>query len=206
MLNINMEAQQSKQEEKTFYKHEIGFNFTQLLSNIFNQEREDNESFSFVYKYHTSPKFALRAGIGGSIVNGVQTINDTDQRENIMQAIRGRVGLEVRKEIADKWTILFGIDAVTAYNTRKTTFDSNFDNVTSSVLEMRYGGGPLLGLEFKINERIRLSAELTYSFNKIIITEEDVFQNFPEFNVKDKNSRNDFRLESPDFIYLTIRL
>jgi len=208
LMTVTVAAQKTnkKQKEKTDFKHEIGFNMTQLLANLFGQERENNERFSLVYKYHTSPKFAFRAGIGCRVVNGTQTINDTDQRNNTMQVIKGRIGLERRREIANKWTLFFGIDAIASYDARKTTFDSNFDKVVSSVIESRYGLSPLLGLEFKINERIRLSAELTYSINKVFTREEDVFDRFPEFDTIEKSERNDFRLESPDFLYLTIRL
>ena len=110
------------------------------------------------------------------------------------------------KAVGKKWTTLLGVDGIISYNLRKTTFDSNFDIVTTSTEETSFGGSPFFGFEFQINQHIRLSTELSFSMNRISRTTSNTFQNFSEFNDTITDSDLDYKIESPGFIYLTIRL
>lgn len=199
-------AQEKKgKKKKTSLKHEVGFNATQLAGNLFGKENIPSENLVFLYKFHPISKGAFRIKLGGRWINNSQTLNNTDTRINFDQAVKGKFGYEIRKSLTPKWTVLIGLDAVGSYSNNKTTFESNFDTVTSELTEINYGGSPFFGIEFMINPHIRISTELAYAVAFLTREESDTFQNFPEFNESTSNTDTNFSIESPGFIYLTMR-
>ena len=187
-------------------RHEVGFNATQLISNMFSQNIGNVGPFSFIYKFHPSPKGAIRLGFGGSFLDNKQIINITEERNNNILEANARLGYEFRKALDTNWRTLFGVDAIAAYDERTTVFESSFDVVTTSSNETRYGASPFFGIEFKINQHIRISTEFAFSYVIIENEQVDIFQEFPEFNETRRNNDTAFRIESPGFIYLTVRL
>ena len=173
---------------------------------MFSRNITNANKLSFAYKFHPSPKGAIRIGIGGTFSDNRQILNVTEERNSNILEANVRLGYEFRKALGTKWRTLLGIDAIAAYNDRMTVFESNFDVVTTSINETRYGASPFFGIEFKLNPHIRISTEFAFSYAIIQNKQTDIFQQFPEFNETRDNNDTAFQLESPGFIYLTVRL
>ena len=189
-------------------RHEAGFNASRLIASFF-ASSEDLDSFgdyAFIYKLHTHSGGAFRLGIGGNFSDRNEVINNQDNRSSQNIIGNARFGYEFRKSIASKWTLLFGADGTFSYRDITNSFESNIDVTITRDEQLIYGASPFLGLEFKLNERIRVSTELALQVSIIDSKQSDTFQNFPEFNTSNSEQIVEYQLNSPGFIYLTIRL
>jgi hypothetical protein len=64
----------------------------------------------------------------------------------------------------------------------RTVDDTGFDKVTYENEEWNLGGGPFVQLVFRINDRISLSTDGALYFKHFNTTENELFENFPDFN------------------------
>ncbi|HFA49024.1 MAG TPA: hypothetical protein ENJ95_08405 [Bacteroidetes bacterium] len=162
-LSVSVSFAQTEQlatnKEKTV---EIGINATRFINEIisFNSFNTALNSYLLTYKsLDKSTNKAFRAGIGMSIgtsKNKVDANQSTfEERKNTFINIDIRAGAEKQLQIADKWFLNAGFDGIAGYTFDKVDTDGNMVNDYSFYT----GGGPILGVQFMLTDRMGLLTE-----------------------------------------------
>jgi hypothetical protein len=211
---------QASEHQAPAPKHEIGTDITALIQRLFNFNRSDIDPFfsaayQITYKRHFG-NFSFRTGIGGSTFSSDIENNFSEETlKRTGQSIDYRLGIEKGMEIGTRWNFYYGLDFVHSISNSRN--DSNFQSGGWRHGSVRKGStlgvSPLLGLEFKISERIALQTEANFIafFRKITnqpkITQitDAPSQPMPSTDLETtKYSGTSFSV--PNFLVLTVRL
>jgi hypothetical protein len=157
------------------HRHEVGVDITGLLSQFFNLYNSNtsintpNPTYLITYRYHFS-KSNIRFGVGGTYfrnpstgytVNGEpQTFYNTSTHFSI------RIGYELVSELSKKWQAFYGLDfrpSIANDNNEAQYSQGNYiygykRNTTT------YGLAPIIGVRFRINERVSITTEASFSY------------------------------------------
>lgn len=160
-------AQTDEEQKPT---HQIGVNASLFIKQFlsFNNTIAGISPHLVTYKYIEDNQ-GWRIGLGG---NNTKTKNNTNSptglSSNSNMTIDTRLGYEWQKGLDKHWLLYFGVDAVYSYSKSRFTssvlgggFPQKQEEMISSIEGFSAGGGPILGVEFKINKRISLNAETT---------------------------------------------
>ncbi len=146
--------------------HEIGVDAAPLLQQFFNfgNARFYGNGYSLMYRYHFN-KVAIRAGVGGYARSSEDVTNDTIREINEWTRVDFRVGIERKVDFKMRWQFFYGIDFRSAFYTSTRRSEYNIANYYEDNGRVDYYGfSPLLGFRFKINDRISLTTESSFSF------------------------------------------
>lgn len=170
------------QEDAKTLQHEVGIN-TLLLQNLIVNQGE-TQPFTFSYKLILDNK-AIRFGVGGTFDRVLRREDGfADSETNITYNTDLRIGFEWRKTLGDNnnWLTYFGVDAVGLQAMDKTIIDSGFDKVSEYERALGFGAGPVVGLQYYINDHLSISTEGAIYFMKQESTSARLFENFPDFD------------------------
>jgi len=138
---------------------ELGFNVTTVLSRfIGNTTGFDSQTFPFLIRFHNK-KSAFRIGIGGNFKSDnffdptTGTVRDTEERAALL-----KLGYERKIELERKLTFYYGLDVFAGLVQEKVS-TNNFSSTEISKNITRIGGGPLVGISYSVNERVRFHTE-----------------------------------------------
>lgn len=154
------------QEGKKIQGHEIGLNATLFVDQIlsFDEEGPERDPFALYYKLIGNRNVAFRFGLGVGVEN--ETRDETDdpgtnpQNSFKLSDVNLRFGVEFQKLLSDHWLFYAGADAVVqSMQTTVENIDPFFGDSKVTNSRSLLGGGPVLGVQFKINEKVRLSTE-----------------------------------------------
>lgn len=167
MISVPAIAQTDQEQKPT---HQIGVNATLFIKQFlsFNNTIGGGSPYLLTYKYIEGNQ-GWRIGFGGSNAKTKNNTNSiTGLNSNSSLTIDTRLGYEWQKGLDKHWLLYYGVDAVYSYSKlhfKNTTLGGGFpqkqEDVISSTESFSAGGGPILGVEFKINKRISLNAETT---------------------------------------------
>ena len=150
-----------REKQKRNIEHDLGFNATFLINQFlnFNGSELAETPYIFIYKLRFE-KLGIRAAIGGDLNKG-KTENDgfDDFVESNFYQIDSRIGVEYFKSFGKKWRGHFGVDAVHTFSETESIKNSGFDEITSRLQINGFGGGPIMGLSFLINDKLSLNTE-----------------------------------------------
>lgn len=199
-------GQSKKKAEKTNkVTTEVGLNATFLARNFFGAE-DDVTSISDYLLYYKIIKGrnAFRFGLGGSINKRAETLTG-QQREVFATKVNARMGYERRNKMGQKWIYYYGIDLVAHYDELELRTVTSIDDTKSADKYIEGGAGPVLGIQFMINDHIGISTEASLLYFFTSFSSDDTFANFPEIN----NSRRfeEFRIAAiaPTNVYLSVK-
>lgn len=198
------EEKKEKKEKKVRVKlqadSEIGVNMVLITRLLFNNENNIDLSspYLFTYKRITEKGNGIRVGLGGSLSYvDLEELDRTDHRHQVDL----RVGYEWQKKLTPKWLVYYGVDVISSYSNE----GSKNDFLTSILEEWSLGGGPIMGLQWMINDRVGLSTEAmcyfrqTQFFDKIDFTDDFSVDDSSQF----KTRNVDFIL--PNAVYLSVK-
>ncbi len=140
-------------------KLELSLNITTSLSNFFGNSNNSNlladpYLIGLKYKLKKSNYFRSAATVKSRHVS--ENFGERDVTEN---EYRLRLGIEKRTAVTKKISFYTGVDIVGGYLFSDVkTFDASFGTQIQSS-QILYGGGPVMGLIWHINNRIMLSTE-----------------------------------------------
>jgi len=143
-IAINAQAQD--------YNRQVGVDASQFLGQFFNFGGSiDNLSPYYVNFRKLGKTSNTRMGFGANLdlqFNGSRSLSSIDFR----------IGKERFKDFGkgDQWRAFYGWDF-------KTGVDALFNNGDNNRTSLRFGAAPLLGLQFRINDRITLTTETAYN-------------------------------------------
>jgi hypothetical protein len=194
------------QDESQFeLGHELGLSTSFFQNNVLNNSQGTNP-YSLTYKLITH-KLGIRLGAGGTFTqNKVEEEGFADNKRDISYTTDVRLGAEWRKSIKDKWLIYAGIDLIGTQIVDKSIIDSGFDKVTDISSALGYGGGPVVGFQFYVNEHLSFATEGAAYFRNLKTTTARLFENFPDFDDNiNSTSSQEVVSQLPSNIYIIYR-
>jgi len=196
-------AQDESDEDSKF---QLGINATYFVSNFLglNQNELDLGPYAFTGKIRLKKTY-FRLGLGGK---ASKNLFSNDFASNIFdrktQIIDLRAGLEWQRSLTERWIFYYGLDAIGGTALNQTIATSSFDQVATKFTSLYYGGGPVLGMEFKINKRISLSTESSFYLSGLTEIEEVSFNNFPDQNSRETDNSLEFDTAIPTELFFII--
>ena len=173
--------------------HEIGINGTFFLNQFlsFSDKEIPQSPYLLTYKFGLK-RHALRLGVGATFKESeksVETFDDTETLKDLSLDLRA--GYEFRSTLGNRWIGYFGADFIYTQTDDEQINNSGFDIVTISNNKSGIGGGPVLGLQFRLSEKLMLGTEGAFYFTQSETKSNTEFTNFVEFNteaeiIKDK--------------------
>ncbi len=204
---------QSENDSISLKKHEIGVDATTLFSKLTSFGfgfAPVSSPYTLIYRYRFNEQFNLRAKLGGNHVNSDRFEGDSLTQYNKVSSISPAIGFEFNKMLHPKWSLYTGVDLTYSYtqtSSRYTGAGLNYINTYDSELH-EFGGGPFLGIRFKINQFISLTTETqllgNYTLSNFTNTVE--YPATPSLDATTDYTSNglELRLSPPIFIYLNI--
>ena len=198
------EKQENENKPKTF-KHELGLNVTNLLTDLLgNNNRTDAGDYLISYKKVAGNK-AFRMGL---------TANFSLKKENIFnrnntltnQNFQLRLGKEWRYNISSKLQYYFGVDGIIGYKSEQSSATVNIGTIIQTDKAFSLGGGPVLGFQFALLDRLLLGTEgaLYAAFNKNDVNFSGFGINTSQFPAKNSQGIN-LQTHLPKFLFLIIK-
>jgi hypothetical protein len=161
---------QTKTVDIKNYKHELGLNVTNLLTDLLgNNNRTDAGVYLISYKRVNEDK-ALRVGFG---------INLNFKSENSFSAnltlnnqnFQLRIGQEKRHSLSSKFQYYLGFDGILGYKLEESSAASSTGTIIQSDNLFTIGAGPVLGFQFALYERLLIGTEgslyAAYNYNSV---------------------------------------
>jgi Outer membrane protein beta-barrel domain len=220
LLSISSYSQTDSLNKK--YRHELGADITGLLSQFFYTNNSNYYSkiplYFVTYRYHLK-KSNLRFGIGGTYnkqsINGYKINGEDKVFYNSQTNFSVRLGYEFVSELSKKWQAFYGIDfRPTIINADNQAQYSNGGYINGYKSKSTvYGFAPLLGFRFRINDRVSITTEASFSYNiekklsqkTYISLDNNVYPYIP--NDKElKNTNIEASFSQPLFLILTVKL
>jgi hypothetical protein len=203
------------QEEKKILGHEIGLNATFLVNEILSFDGEDpaEEPFALYYKLIGNRKFAFRFGLGLQVDN--RELEETDdpgtnpQNSVKLSSANLRFGVEFQESLSERWLFYAGADAVVQSSQSVVdNIDPFFGDSKVTQSSALLGGGPVLGIQFRINERVRLSTESSLYFLAGKEKQKVEFDNpgFPTDPIEETSKLEKLDIRLPVSLYFSVIL
>lgn len=194
---------ENKVQNKTI-QHELGLNVTNLLTDLLgNNNRTDAGNYLVSYKRLSGNK-ALRIGLTLSFSFKNESAFSF-QTDLLNQNIQLRVGRETRQNISPKFQYYYGLDGIVGYKQEQSNATTSSLNVLQTDLVFVVGGGPVLGFQYAIFDRLLIGTEgsLYAAFNESSVK----FKNNGSSAVFPSKSSTGMNLQTnlPKFLFLIVK-
>ncbi len=189
---------------------EVGFNVTRIFRALNDQDVAADTipgNYLLTLKLHKGLN-ALRFGTAFTLnTRVVPIVGQASDRSTTINNYSFRVGAERQFRVHARWTISAGADAYYSNSLRRTVVVNSIDVVTTERQTIKFGLGPVFGLQWNAGRHISFGAELasyysmgnTYDRKKLQI---DSNLNKTTITKEPK----DWRIVSANSLYLIFRL
>lgn len=148
------------------YRHEFGLDITNFIKT--SQTQLYLPIYYLTYRYHFK-KSNIRAAIGGAYkkTNAKSSTSNPVRLTSIEKSIDFRVGYELVYKISKRFNMFYGLDfrpSITNNRKYNPYASSGYFQGTQTNTKI-IGFAPLLGIKFKINDRISLTSEASFTLN-----------------------------------------
>lgn len=201
------------------YKNEIGVDITLLMANLFGFKdyyypydiygvygTPNAGLYLFTYKHYFGNS-ALRFGLGADMNSSkTSTESAVATAETGSSRFDLRIGYEFEKPLGEHWNLYYGLDVLmnSTSNDYKYEDPNNLYSYESNTDAMAFGGGPLVGISWKINPRIKLSTEANLQFVSTDAKMKTTYANTPESNYEGDTKTTEINANYPMFLYLEL--
>ena len=197
--------------QATKTQHELGVNVSGFIKTFITPANSTPLSASantYLLTYKTIFKngAAIRFGLGGNLSDKDQTEdNFTGTLNTKNNQVNTRLGFEWQFKLARRWNSYVGADLVysSGLASSETAIDNQNKAVTSSKLTA-FGGGPVVGLQFRINKRVSLLAEAALYFQGSKLVDKSIIPNFPNSNSTEVTKEKALNFIGPQSIFLIV--
>jgi hypothetical protein len=182
-------ASQDNVTNEKLYRHEFGLDATGFVRQFLNLNT-NTEIYIPTY-YLTYRRYLksgnIRAGIGAtySYNDNIDPNNvNVKKLEYISYSLNARIGWEFIKELSERWQIFYGMDIRPDYLYTKNDrmFQNNGIASGSEVKTQQFGVAPLLGFRFKLNDRLSILSESSFSIVMQKSKQKNYFTALPGIN------------------------
>ena len=151
---------QSQVDDLKFYKNELGINVTNLLANVFSLSNDNiSTPYTFLYRRNFNKNVGMRFGLGSNYRNDKEILSGVDVFVK-SYTFSSRVGLERILQVAPKVDFVLGAECIFGRTSEKSDAQGLILHKTIS----QSGGGPVIRIQFHINERVTLMTEALFYF------------------------------------------
>ncbi len=178
----------------------LGINITNTLAGFFNSGGQDIPKDPFLFSFKTlKDNKVWRIGMNAKVdqkeedsFNGFLTTTET--------SLKLRFGREWVMPLHKRFDMFYGFDGVGTYDLERSKFEFGQDLVSRDQM-FGLGGGPFLGVYFKLSEHVRFSTE-TYAYVMYYYGEglDEIGGGLP--NEKTRISRLSFLPAMPNSLYV----
>ena len=194
---------------KTHY--EVGINVSEFVKTFIvpaNNTALGANANTYLLSFKTLFKSGatLRFGTGFRYSN--KQVDDDDFggiQTQINNQFNTRLGFEWQFNLSRRWNAFAGVDGV--YSTgRQRTETPSFppDKFITQTSINAYGGGPVVGIQFRLTRRISLLTEAALYAQSITTTDTQVDTSFPANNSKTVTKENNISFIVPQSLFLII--
>jgi hypothetical protein len=148
---------------------------------------------------------------GGATTSSGTRLNDVNNGSTTKLTFSNydfRLGFELHSKLGKRWSTFYGVDGVFG-NSQSRQESQFFDGVSNQITKINsdvlsYGGGPFIGLQFAINERIRIYTESTAYFK--LTEDKQLVESTGVFGSKSESKTNghSFNLIMPASLFIAI--
>lgn len=203
VVNATIGGEAIPKVKRTF--HEIGINSTSVLGQFlkFDENETLQSPYLLTYKFGWK-KHTFRAGIGLDISNSESFIDGTtDKITSNVSDLNWRVGYEYRINFGKKCLGTFGADFIGRTTRDELISDTSFDRVTISENSDGFGGGVVIGLQYKLTKRLMLGTEGAFYYMQEQVVKNNIFENNQQFDADPEVTNTEFTLNIlPSTIFL----
>lgn len=198
-------------QDTTRTTHELGINVSGFIKTFItpaNSTPLSATANTYLLSYKTVFKSgaAIRFGLGGNFVNRSQKednfIGTLTTKTNQFNT---RLGFEWQFKVTRRWNFFTGLDAI--YSSGLAYSQVPLDNINKIITETKstsIGGGPVVGLQFRLNKRISLLAEGALYYQNTKTTDMSDIPSFPDNNSKEVTKENSINFTGLQSIFLVI--
>lgn len=219
---ITMSQNLVQKNDSIVFRNEFGLDVTSFIKQFFNFNSSQYQTYYeptyyLTYRFHLKNS-NIRAAIGGSYQNKNSSSNynsNYGRDKTSTKSFDFRIGYEKTHKLSFRWQIFYGLDFCPSVTNSKNDIDYyiNGGYATGTKSDSKIiGFAPLLGIKFKINERLSLTTEASISFNyaesfsrNFYTPESNQYPSKPDDNIHDTyNWYTNFN--QPIFLILTFDL
>ncbi len=160
LFSLSAQSLNDSTLSKVIFKNEIGLNVTSLLTDLLgNNNLTEAGDYLLTYKkLNSKGSGALRMGFGIFYKTETSSVSNfdnnlTDQKFNL------RIGYEWRENISKRLLYYFGVDGLVGFSQEQSNLISNTFNIRQDDTSLKIGGGPVLGFQFTIFDRMLVGIE-----------------------------------------------
>jgi hypothetical protein len=198
-------------QDTTRTTHELGINASGFIKTFITPANSTPLSatantYLLSYKSVFKNGTAIRFGLGGNLVNRNQNEdNFTGTLKTKTNQFNTRLGFEWQFKVTRRWNFFTGLDAI--YSSGTAYSEVPLDNINKIITETKstsVGGGPVVGLQFRLNKRISLLAEGALYYQNSKTTDMSDIPSFPDNNSKEVTKENSINFTGLQSIFLVI--
>jgi hypothetical protein len=158
----------SADTSKKDFKNALGVDATTFVKQFFMAGNNSNSvpSFQTIISYRRFIKSnAIKLAAGGYIHSNSNTTSDTLKNMTETSGYCLRLGFEHYSYLGKRWMYYIGADAIfqrSRYESKNSASSTTMSESKSNVSD--YGIAPVLGITFKINERLNIATEASIDF------------------------------------------
>lgn len=171
--NFLLAYSQDSISKAKIYHNEFGIDATGFLKQFINLNTSPyptdyTPTYYLTYRRHFK-RSNIRFSIGGSYTSYdlPPSTNDLNTYQYRSRSIALKLGYEFFTDLSKRWQVFYGIDFRPSWSYSKDDapyWNGGYANGRESKSTI-YGIAPLLGFRFKINKRLSLSTETSFSMN-----------------------------------------
>ena len=199
---------QDKDDKTKVFNHELGLNVTNLLTDLLGNNNRTNEGDYLISYKKTKGDKAFRMGLTARFsIKDQNTTNFINTLTN--QNFQLRLGKEWRHNLSSKFQYYFGADGIIGYKSEQSSASTTGSALiiiqTDKVITA--GGGPVLGFQFALLDRLLLGTEgaIYATFNQSTVD----FKNFNSSSgisfPSKKSNGLDVQTHLPKFLFLIVK-
>jgi hypothetical protein len=199
-------AQETTSELPT-YNNEWGLNVTGFANQFLSFNGNDAPSGPYLMTYkriNGNKAFRMGFGINVNTVDGT-TGNSSVPFKQTQFGFDLRLGSEKHHEIYRRWLFTTGLDGLLGYGYSKFNSNNNFNSGEQKSNVLKIGLGPVLGIHYRINNRISVGTESTVYLN-YTFAKNKFSDGFEGFEGKSETSNFQLNIAPPLALYLSLRI
>ena len=197
--------------DNTKTHHELGINVSGFIKTFItpaNSTPLSATANNYLLSYKTIFKngAAIRFGWGGNYSNKNQTEDNFTGTLNVRNnQMNTRLGFEWQFKLTRRWNFYTGLDYI--MSSGKERSETPIDNINKAITESRFsgiGGGPVVGIQFRLNKRVSLLAEGALYAMSTKTTDSSSIPAFPGNDSKEVTKEFTINFTGPQSIFLII--
>ncbi len=193
------------------FTREYGLNFTTFLDEAidFGGGNTFLTPYWFTYKKLDEAGKGLRLGAGVGF-NRRKDKEDPSGQSNSeatssFSSFNLRIGSEKQFRLSGKWMCYYGFDGIAGFRYENIKSEGSNGTVTVKDMTTSLGGGPVMGAEFMISERVGLSTEASLYLSHTFFSEKTEFDSSFEEDEKKTTNLTGLNFSLPTNLYLFFR-